>query len=141
MPEKLADGEHILVVIDHHEARIFRSEMKGSTPETIVPHDPHGFGRHVHNVHDTSKGQHHPVPKSYFEAVAKTLGDASSILLFGVGSGGGSAMSELSNELEKNHRDLFDRLVGAQKIDESHMSENQILAKAREFYEQPIGPK
>ncbi len=130
-------GDHLLVVIDHREARIFRSELRGSVPEKIVPHDPHGFGKHFHNVHDSSEGQHHPVPKSYFEAVAKSLAGAGKILLFGTGSGGGSAMSELVDELHKEHRDIFDRIIGVEAVDETHLSEGELLAKAREFYAVP----
>lgn len=128
----------MLVVIDHHEARVFKSELKGTRPDTITPYDPHGYGKHVHNRHDPAKGQQHPVPRSYYEAVAKTLEGAGSILLFGVGAGGGSAMAELSADLEKHHQDLHQRIVGSLIIDETHMTGNQILARAREFYDEPI---
>ena len=127
-------GDHILVVIDHREARVFRSELQGSTPEKIVPYDPHGFGQHVHNLHEHSHGQHHPVPNSFFEAISKTLQGANQILLFGTGSGGGSAMQELITFLHTHHKDLFEHVIGALTIDETHLTEGQILAKARDFY-------
>jgi len=136
-PAISAGGEHLLVVIDHQEARIFRSELSGTVPEKIVPHDPHGFGQHVHNVHDPAEGQHHPVPKSYFEAVAKSLSGAGKILLFGAGTGGGSAMNELVDELHKEHRDIFNRIIGVEAVDETHLTEGELLAKAREFYAAP----
>ena len=131
--ESASPGEQFLVVIDHREARIFKSERSGTAPEKIVPHDPHGFGQHVHNVHDPAEGQHHPVPKSYYEAVAKSLEGATEILLFGTGTGGGSAMNVLLDELHKNHRDLFDLVIGSQVVDETHLTEGQLLALAREF--------
>jgi len=128
-------GTHLLVVIDHQEARIFKSEAPGTVPQTVVPHDPHGFGKHVHNVHDTSKGQHHPVPKSFFEDISKSLIGAQQILIFGSGSGGGSAMNELMNFLHENEKALFESVVGAVSVDEGHMTEAELLAKAREFYD------
>src|ERR1700722_5136876 len=48
-------GKNLLVVIDHREARIFESEISDSAPVKLTPHDPHGFGRHVHNIHDHAK--------------------------------------------------------------------------------------
>lgn len=128
------EGDHLLVVIDHQEARIFKTELHGAVPEKVVPHDPHGFGRHLHNLHDTAKGQHHPIPKSFFEDVAKTLKGAGQILIFGTAKGGGSAMNELVDFLHTHDKELFERVIGAQIVDESHLSEDQLLAMAREFY-------
>jgi hypothetical protein len=127
-------GEHVLVVIDHHEARVFKSQLRGTVPEKIVPYDPHGYGQHVHNMHEHAHGQHHPVPNSFFESVSKTLQGANQILVFGTGKGGGSAMEELVTYLHKNHKDLFEHVIGALTIDETHLTEDQILAKARDFY-------
>lgn len=132
-------GEHLLVVVDHQEARIFKSEAPGSTPQTVTPHDPHGFGKHIHNVHDTSKGQHHPVPKSFFEDITKSLSGAQQILIFGTGSGGGSAMTELMKYLQENQKELFESVVGAVSVDAQHMTEGELLAKAREFYDPSKG--
>jgi hypothetical protein len=128
-------GTNILVVVDHREARIFESEISGSVPIKLVPYDPHGFGRHVHNIHDHAEGQHHPVPKSFFEAIASHLIGVDQILVFGVGSGGGSAMNELMTELWENHKDLFEHVIGSEVVDEQHLTENELLAKARDFYE------
>src|SRR6202011_4792077 len=38
-----AEGTHLLVVIDHREARIYRAELHGSVPQRIAPYDPFGF--------------------------------------------------------------------------------------------------
>ena len=39
-----AAGTHLLVVIDHREARIYSTEMRGAVPQSIKPYDPFGFG-------------------------------------------------------------------------------------------------
>ena len=36
-PAAVAEGAHLLVVIDHREARIFSAELSGSVPERITP--------------------------------------------------------------------------------------------------------
>ena len=46
--EDRATAPHLLVVIDHQEARVYRTEVSGAVPERITPYDPHGYGRHLH---------------------------------------------------------------------------------------------
>jgi hypothetical protein len=44
-PAPAAAATHLLVVIDHHEARVYSAEVDGTVPKRIVPYDPFGFGR------------------------------------------------------------------------------------------------
>jgi len=132
--DAVADGMHLLVVIDHREARIYAAELQSSMPQRIKPYDPHGFGRNLRYVQDDSNGQRKPEIKSFYEAVAKTLQGAQKILVFGSGTGASSAMEQLLAELKQHHAELSRRVAGAIVIDEQHLTENQILAKAREFY-------
>jgi hypothetical protein len=127
-------GLHLLVVIDHREARVYQTELQGSVPQRVMPYNPGGFGRHLHYVQDDSNGQRKPERKSFYEAVAKTLRGAEKVLLFGSGTGTSSAMAQLLAELKQHHADLAKRVVGTVVIDESHLSEDQLLAKAREVY-------
>jgi hypothetical protein len=133
-PEGVDDGVHLLVVIDHREARVYRAELHGSVPQRVVPFDPHGFGRHLHNVEDDGNGQRKPERKSFYESVAKTLRDAEQILVFGSGTGASSAMDQLLAALKHDHPDLAKRVAGSLVVDAQHLTEDQLLAKAREFY-------
>jgi hypothetical protein len=132
--EGVAEGAHLLVVIDHREARVYRAELHGSVPQRVVPYDPHGFGRHLHNVEDDGNGQRKPERKSFYESVAKTLRGAGQILMFGSGTGASSAMDQLLAALKRDHPDLARRVVGSLVVDAQHLSEDQLLAKARDFY-------
>ncbi len=134
-PEQAAaPGVHLLVVIDHRLARIYKTEFHGSVPEQIVPYDAAGFGRHLHDVQAHSDGQRKPEVKSFYEAVVKTLEGADQILVFGSGTGASSAMDQLLAELEHHHKYLRQRVIGAVVVDEQHLTEDQLLAKAREIY-------
>jgi hypothetical protein len=124
----------MLVVIDHREARIYDTEMHGSVPQRITPYDPFGFGRDLHYNQDDSNGQRKPERKSFYEAVAKTLRGAKQVLMFGSATGASSAMEALVAELKQNHADIAERIVGTFTIDEHHLSEDQLLAKARELF-------
>ncbi len=134
VPQTASVGTHLLVVIDHREARIYTTELRGSVPERIAPYDPFGFGRNLHYNQDDSNGQRKPEQKSFYEAVAKTLQGAQQVLMFGTGTGASSAMEHLLAELKRNHKDLAKRVVGSMAVDEHHLTEDQLLAKAREFF-------
>jgi hypothetical protein len=125
---------HLLVVIDHHEARVYRTEVHGAVPERIVPYDPYGYGRHLHSAHEWTDGKRQPEPKSFYEAVAKTLGGAGQVLVFGSGTGRSSAMEMLLADLKAHHADVAAKVVGSVVVDAHHTTEAQLLAKAREFY-------
>ena len=126
-------GSDLLVVIDHHEARIYRSESPGSIPEKLVPYDPHGYGKHLRAKVPETSGRREPESKSFYEAVATTLRGAERILIFGTGTGESNAMDHLVTYLRHDHADLANHVVGTVVIDENHTTEGQILAKAREF--------
>jgi hypothetical protein len=122
------------VVIDHHEARIYRSEMSGTVPERILPHEPSDYFRHAHNSKEFSRGKEKPDPNSFFEPVAAALKAAAKILVFGTGKGTSSEMEQFVSWLRKHHAEMAARVVGSVVIDENHLSEAQLLLKAREFY-------
>ena len=134
MPQTAAVGTHLLVVIDHREARIYTTELRGSVPQRIAPYDPFGFGRNLHYNQDDSNGQRKPEQKGFYEAVAKTLEGAQQILMFGTGTGASSAMEQLLADLKRNHKDIAKRIVGSMAVDEHHLTEDQLLAKARELF-------
>lgn len=133
-PPRTVKGVHLLVVLDHRMARVYQTELHGAVPQRIVPYDPHGFGRYLHNVEDNADGQRKPERRSFYEAIAQTLRGAEQVLLFGSGTGASSAMEQLRLELVRHHRDLADRIVGAVVLDEQHLTEDQLMARAREVY-------
>lgn len=129
-----AAGAHLLVVIDHQEAKIYHTELRGAVPQRLVPYDPHGFGRHLHSHAPETRGKRKPERKSFYEAVAATLRGADQILILGTATGESNAMEHLLADLKQNHSDVTSHIVGSIVLDEHHLTEDQLLAKAREFY-------
>jgi hypothetical protein len=125
---------HWLLVIDHHEARIFRSEMLGAVPQQVLPHEPDDYFRHAQDSKEVSRGKEKPDPNSFFEPVAAVLRTGGPILIFGTGTGTSSEMDQFIGWLKTQHSDLAARIIGSMVVDEHHMTEGQLLAKAREFY-------
>ena len=132
--QTVAAGTHLLVVIDHREARIYQTELHGSVPERIVPYDPDGLHRHLRYGADDPSGQRQPELKSFYEAIAQTLSGAEKILIFGSSTGASSAMEHLLVDLKKNHPDLAQKVIGTVIVNEQHMTEDQLLAQARTVY-------
>jgi hypothetical protein len=124
----------LLVVIDHQEARVYRTEVHGAVPVRILPYDPHGYGKHLHSAREWTDGKRQPERKSFYEAIAKTLQGAEQVLLFGSGTGRSSAMEMLLADLKAQHADVAKRIIGSVVVDTHHATEDQLLAKAREFY-------
>ena len=133
-PAKASAGSHLLVVLDHREARVYKTELHGAIPQKIRPYNPHGFGRHLRYVQDESNGQRKPERLSFYQAIVKTLEGAEQILLFGRGTGASSAMEQLLAELKQHHGELAKRVVGSVVVDEQHLTRDQLLAKARAIY-------
>src|SRR5436309_3265147 len=129
-----ATAPHLLVVIDHQEARVYRTEVSGAVPERITPYDPHGFGKHLHSAHEWTDGKRLPERKRFYEAVANTLRGAAQVLLFGSGTGRSSAMDMLLADLKAHHPDVAERVVGSVVVDAHHTTEGELLAQARAFY-------
>jgi hypothetical protein len=108
--------------------------MHGAIPQQILPHEPDDFFRHAHNSRDFSRGQEKPDPNSFFEPLAKALHAPGQILVFGTGTGTSSEMEQFIAWSKLHHPELAKRIIGGLTVDEHHLSENQLLAKAREFY-------
>jgi hypothetical protein len=128
------DEIHWLVVIDHHQARLFRTEMSGMHAKQILPHEPSEYFRHAHNSRDFSRGKEKPDPNTFFEPVAKELMAGGQILIFGSGTGESSEMEQLAGWLGKHHPEISRRVIGKVVIDESHINDGQLLNEARDFY-------
>jgi hypothetical protein len=133
-PAVAATEAHWLVVIDHHQARIFRTEIHGAVPQQILPSEPDAYFRHQPHSKDFSRGQEKPDPNSFFEPVTQALRAGGQILIFGCGTGSGSEMDQFVAWLKQHHADLATRIIGTAVVDESHLTSGELLAKAREFY-------
>ncbi len=134
VPNEHSSAPHLLVVVDHQEAKVYRTELHGSVPQRLVPYDPHGYRKHLHSAQQWTDGKRVPERKSYYEAIAKTLQGAEQVLLFGSGTGRSSAMDQLLADLKEHHHDVAEKIVGSVVVDPHHTTENQLLAHAREFY-------
>ena len=66
--------------------------------------------------------------------MAKALQAAGQILIFGTGTGSSNEMDQFITWLKTHHPEMASRIIGSLAVDEQHLTKDQILAKAREFY-------
>jgi hypothetical protein len=133
-PAIAGQEEHWLLLIDHRGARIYRSELRDAVPVQILPYEPDEYFRHAHHSKDFSRGEEKPDPNSFFEPVAAALRLPGPILIFGTGTGTSSEMDQFVKWLGIHHPEQAGRIVGAVVVDGHHSTEDQLLAKSREFY-------
>ena len=125
---------HALVVMHHAGARIYRTEVVDAIPVKVEPYDPTGLRHHVHSAHDYFKNSEHTNQDEFYRAVAVNLASADRVVIFGSGDGSSNAMARFMSWLKQHNELLFSRVVKTQKVDVSHTSEGQLLAKARDVY-------
>ncbi len=125
---------HVLLVIDQHEARLFRTELKNGVPERLLPHEPSEYFRRAHHALDFSRGREKPDPISFFEPLTNALHGIARILVFGIGTGMSNVMDQFVGWAKVHQPKLAKRIIGSVVVDKHHLTEGQLLATARSCY-------
>ena len=142
VPPEALDGRHALFVVDHAEARLYRHFTHGAPATLLHPHDPLGTRRHLHAKHGVKhqatpavRGDYAPVLDARF---ANTLMDAlqpfEEVIVAGHGTGKSSAVDALLGTMHARAPALARRVVHRLHLSEGHVTENELLASARAFY-------
>ncbi|MCJ2013586.1 hypothetical protein [Methylobacterium sp. J-076] len=136
-PTPAATESDALIVVDHHEARIYRLDpatVGGTSETTLRPYDPHGHIHHLaHREGGTYRGQRAPEDMSFYDGIVAAVKDAPRIAIVGHGTGKSSAMSVLSRRLHDHHHETRGRVVATATIDLSAATDGQLLALGREM--------
>lgn len=127
---------HLLVVIDHHEAKIYEFEASAHRLDTIRPHDPEGHLRHLHHISGHFQGQRAPEDHSFFHEVAQELHGAKVIVIFGHGEGHADAADLLVAELKKHPGDSAPTILTELHVDVKALTERQLMEAARKLVDE-----
>ncbi|MCW6512376.1 hypothetical protein [Lichenifustis flavocetrariae] len=126
-----------LVTIDHHEAKVYRMDLRADDPANheIKPYDPHHFLHHLsHKDQSPERGQRAAEDPTFYERIAQALAAAvphGRIVLLGHGKGHSDAAHHLMEWLRLHHRETFQRLVCATSADLSSLTPRQLLDLGR----------
>ena len=124
----------VLVLLDHSGARIFSLNGDATEPQHVVPLDPLGHDKQVHNPKGDSGGQQGPLRHLFYESLVKHLAAAGRILFLGDARGASSEIDHFFVELELHHHEISSRIVFAEAVDTGHMTYRQLLAHARKVF-------
>lgn len=127
----------VVAVIERNETRIWPTNAaKGTKPEIIHPLDSNNI--HIreaqhHTGHDSDQSI-----KAYYEEISKTLESAGEILLVGHGHGKSNSVLKFTQHLERHHADVAHKVVGSLDINLPAMTNGELLAAARAWFDEPI---
>ena len=130
-PGKPLQPLRVIVVIDHHLARVYEGVdgNRVQREDAARPYDPHGFHRHlIHRKETHYQGQRVPEEPSFYEDLAKDLLPSQEIVLIGHGTGKSSALEFLAEYLKKHHLALYQRVIATETVDLSALTEPEIEA-------------
>lgn len=125
----------VVLTITKNETRVWATGTSRGTIPTKV-YAPSGLN--AHHFHNDPKrrwsGDGPGVPR-YYEEIVAAIGGASEILLIGHGHGKASSMFHFNQYLERKHPDLAIKVVDALDTNLLAMSEPEVLAMARGWFE------
>jgi len=134
LPGKPSQPGRIVVVIDHHSARLYPDLGGASAADetTVKPEDPYGFHQHlIHRKEAHYEGERVPEDVAFYEQVARDLVNAREIVLIGHGKGKSSALEFLMEYLKTRHPAIFQRVIVSDVADLSALTEPEIESIAK----------
>ena len=135
-PRPRGDQAHRLVVrLDHRGADLWHLvgeavEQAELEPRGLWAGDQNHSHRHERDV----AGQRAPVDHAYLEGLSDATAQADAVLLLGYGHGQADVRQLLVAHLRRHHPLLLQRIVGVVTVDDSALSEAELLALAREHF-------
>jgi len=127
-------GANWLLIIDHREARIYRSAAPGTVAQQIRPRVSEAAFRSAPGSPEAARRTEKITANAFFEPVAAVLNGAGKILVFGSGTGKSSELERFTLWLAQHRPEIARRVVGSMVVDEHQLTEAQLLAKARAFF-------
>jgi hypothetical protein len=134
-PEPKGTPGRWLLVIDPHQARVFKATANASRPQQILSHQAEGHTQRLFDFGSFLRGEEKPDPHIFFGKIANALDGGDPILVLGPGLGSGSEIHQFGSWIKHHRPEVAARIVGSVVVDESHLTDDQLLAKARQFFD------
>jgi hypothetical protein len=129
-------GGLVAVAITRDEARVWATGLEpGAKPKTV--HAPTELTRH-HHVRAAQRGNGHGADHdhtAFYESIASAVSSAGEIVVVGHGKGKANEMLLLTQYWERKHPEVAQKVIGAIDSDLERLTENQVLALIREWFE------
>lgn len=126
----------VVVALTQDLARIWRHGLeKGMKSENLSAPDANGLHRHVRQMQHHGGHTQDPAEQGFFDILAEKLRGSSEVLILGHGSGKANAMDRFFEYVGKHDPQLAKQIMGRVEADLNALSDDQILAKAREWFD------
>jgi hypothetical protein len=121
----------LVVVVDHHGAKIYRIDAAGGGVRQIKPYDPHHFLHHLaHKDQSREEGQRAAEDPSFYQRISQALVAGGRIVVVGHGTGKSNAGRHLTEHLRTHHPGTYQRVVSELEADLSAITAPQLLELA-----------
>lgn len=127
----------LLIVVDHHEAKLYRIDLalQGAATHVITPYDPHQFLHHLaHKDQSRERGQRAHEDATFYERIAEAASAGGQVVLIGDGAGHSSAVHHLAEYLRTHHPETYQRIILERVADLGHLTDAQLLAIGRKAF-------
>ncbi|MEN9495590.1 MAG: hypothetical protein RLZZ137_630 [Cyanobacteriota bacterium] len=125
----------LVVRLDHHGASLWRFDGEEVEHAQLHPHGLWGGDQNLSHRHERDlPGQRAPLDHDYLERLSAAIADAEAVLLLGHGQGQADVRRLLVAHLRRHHPQLLARIAGVVTVDDSALSEAELLALAREHF-------
>lgn len=132
--ETPAANQDLLLVVEHHEARLYNLDVRSSNPEddVIRPYDPHRFLQHLsHKDQSRERGQRATEDPSFYKRIANAIVSGDKIVVVGHGEGHSNAAHHLIEYLKLHHPETFQKVTCEVVADLSSLTPAQLLVLGR----------
>jgi len=132
--------QFVVAVVTQDECRIWADGIeRGKEPGKI--YSPDGQNGRRYPLKPPFHGGHHieDSDREYFESIAQALASAEEILIISHGKGKSNSFLMLVQYFEKMHPDLAKKVLGNIEANIPTLTEPEILALAREWYDKHHG--
>jgi hypothetical protein len=132
--ETAAAAEDLLVVVDHHETRLYRLDVRSNDPvdDVIRPYDPHHFLHHLsHKDQPRERGQRAAEDPGFYQRIAAAVVASGRVVVIGHGEGHSNAAHHLIGYLKLHHPETARKVTCEVVADLSSLTPAQLLVLGR----------
>jgi hypothetical protein len=126
----------VAVAIMRDEARVWKAGVEpGAKPTTV--HAPTDLARH-HHVRGAQRGMGNGTDHdhtAFYDSIANAVESAGEVVVVGHGKGKANEMLLLTQYWERKRPEVAHKVIGAIDSDLEALTENQVLALIREWFE------
>ena len=128
-------GLRLVLLLTHRHTDAYRFEGDEVEHAVLRPQGLWGSDQNLSHRHERDlAGQRAPVESDYLARIATAMTSADAVLLLGHGQGNSDLRQVLLRYLASHRRELLDRIVAIETIDDSALSEAGVLALARRHF-------